>query len=449
MTVGFPPPGRPLRALWTLPYVPWPATTGGKQRQIGLLRQMARRGHAITLLCLAKDMPEQRACAELAAEVNRLIVLPWRRRTDPRTLARAAFSLNRPAIAAINGCNTAFEAAFDELLTQHFDIVQVEQSYAFEPLSRPLEQRRIPFVLTEHNVESDVIMAQYRRLPWALRGLGALDEWRCRAWERAVIRRAACVVAVAPGDEPRFAAMGARETALVVNAIDTAAFAKVAPNPASATALFLGNYEYSPNTDAVEWLCGEIMPIAWRSEPGLRLAVWGHALPGAWRARWPDPRITFGGYAESLPALHATAAMFVAPLRFGGGSKLTVMEAMASSLPVVATPEAVSGLALAEGEGYVGGGDARAIAAGMVRCLREPHWAAGLGRWARAYVQRRHDWAIAAAELERVWQRVLARAMPTGGLADLLGARRCLAPRQARRAPDPMILGASRRTAPR
>ena len=58
MNIGFPPPRRPLSVLWTLPYVPYPATNGGKLRQLGLLTQMARRGHSITLLCLTKQMPD-------------------------------------------------------------------------------------------------------------------------------------------------------------------------------------------------------------------------------------------------------------------------------------------------------------------------------------------------------------------------------------------------------
>ena len=193
----------------------------------------------------------------------------------------------------------------------------------------------------------------------------------------------------------------------MVNAIDVGAYAAVAPDPARRLALFLGNYEYAPNIDAVAWLCDEIMPEVWRQAPDLRLAVHGHAMPADWRARWPDPRILFGGYASSIPALHAQASMFVAPLRFGGGSKLKVMEAMASSLPVVATPEAMSGIAVAENEGYICGHTAGQLAAGMIRCLRDPEAAAAIGARARAHVARHHDWAAAAHRLEEAWRRVV------------------------------------------
>ena len=37
--------GPPLRILWTLPYLPWPTTSGGKLRQFHLLRALSARPH--------------------------------------------------------------------------------------------------------------------------------------------------------------------------------------------------------------------------------------------------------------------------------------------------------------------------------------------------------------------------------------------------------------------
>lgn len=43
-----------MRILWTLPYLPWPTTSGSKTRQYHLLRALAQRGHRITLLVQSK-----------------------------------------------------------------------------------------------------------------------------------------------------------------------------------------------------------------------------------------------------------------------------------------------------------------------------------------------------------------------------------------------------------
>ena len=91
-----------LRVLWTLPYLPWPVTSGGKARQFHLLREMARRGHAVTLLVQSKTALDEAARAALEPLVERLIVLPRRPLRDLRTLWFAACS-SQPLLASVNG----------------------------------------------------------------------------------------------------------------------------------------------------------------------------------------------------------------------------------------------------------------------------------------------------------------------------------------------------------
>jgi len=43
-----------MRILWTLPYLPWPTTSGSKTRQYHLMRALAQQGHRITLLAQSK-----------------------------------------------------------------------------------------------------------------------------------------------------------------------------------------------------------------------------------------------------------------------------------------------------------------------------------------------------------------------------------------------------------
>ena len=398
-----------LRILMTLPYFPYPTTSGGKLRAYGLLTALAARGHRITLLSLTKEMPSPEQQAHLSGLLERLVVMPRRSRTDPRTLLRAACSLRRPAVAAVNGCDAAYSAAFEQLLGEGFDVVHIDHSYAFEPFAAPLARRRVPFVLSEHNIESDVVAAQYQRFPPALRRIAQLDAARCRIWERDVLRAAACVVAVAEPDRRHFAALGARATALVVNSVDVAAHADVQPDFSRPRALFIGNYEYSPNTDAVTWLCQDILPHVWASAPELEVTIAGHAMPQAWAGQWGSDRLRFAGFVPSVTAAHAACSMFLAPLRMGGGSKLKVLEAMASGLPVVGTAQAMSGLDVTDGESFVGGESAEAFARGIVMLARDPATARRIGEAGRDYVAAHHSWQAAAAELEQVFSGVLER----------------------------------------
>ncbi|EGH48531.1 glycosyl transferase, group 1, partial [Pseudomonas syringae pv. pisi str. 1704B] len=75
-----------MRILWTLPYLPWPTTSGGKTREYHLLRNLAARGHRITLLVQSKNPLDDDARAALEPWLERLIVIDRRPLLSLRTL---------------------------------------------------------------------------------------------------------------------------------------------------------------------------------------------------------------------------------------------------------------------------------------------------------------------------------------------------------------------------
>lgn len=395
----------PLRLLIIMPYLPWPTTSGGKLRQYHLLRCLAQRGHRITLLVQSRTPLDAATRAMLEPLLDELIVLPRRPLRSLATLWHGLFS-SLPLLASVNGHAPALQARVAQLLLQYWDVVQVEHSYAFQPCLRPLAQRRAPLVVSEHNLESSLAAVTWARLPWPLRLLSGLDAARYRRWERRVLGHADAVVAMTDADAQQFAGLTTTPVAVVVNASDTAAFASVQPDLDGARLLFVGNYDYAPNRDAVAWLLEEVMPRVWAQLPQLTLALCGHGLPPAWPRRWQDARIDWVGFVEDLQVEQARASAFVAPLRDGGGSKLKVIEAMAAGLPLVATAQAVSGLAVADGVHCLLADDAARLAAAIVRLSCDRILAGQLGEAGRAYVRAAHDWSHSTDQLEAVYQQV-------------------------------------------
>jgi glycosyltransferase involved in cell wall biosynthesis len=404
-----------MRVLWTLPYLPWPITSGGKARQYHLIRRMAERGHVITLLVQSKTPADEAVRQALAPWLEQLIVLPRRSLRHPRTLWRAATS-SMPLLASVNGDAPALTRRFEHLLdSQRWDVVQIEHSYGFEPFARALARRGQPFVLTEHNVESSLGAATYGKWPLWARPMASYDQWRACRWERRVLAQASAIVAVTESDAHTLSGIaGGRPAYVVGNGVDVQGFAQVRPDPAACTVLFVGNFEYAPNVDAVEWLVGEILPRLWQRVPQARLLVCGHALPGAWRERWSDARIEWRGYVEHLPAVQAQASVFVAPLRFGGGSKLKVLEAMAAGLPMVSTREGLSGLGAQDGVHALVADTAEAQAQALADVLLDPARAARLGEAARHLVTTQFDWDASARQLEAVYGQLARPAVRKG-----------------------------------
>ena len=393
---------RPLHILWILPYLPWPTTSGGKLRQYHLLRCLAARGHRITLLVQSKVPLDTATKAQLEPLLERLIVLQRRPLRSLQTMISGLLS-PVPLLASVNGHASGFSRTLEQLLQQPWDVVQLEHSYMFEPCRRPLQHYPRGFLLSEHNVESTLAEVTYSRLPALFRPLARLDRWRYQRWERQVVGAARKVVALTEGDAKALEAYSRQPIAVVVNGTDTEAFAGVVADHAAARILFVGNFEYAPNIDAVEWVLDVIMPAVWAAAPHTRLCLCGYALPTQWAQRWPDTRIEWRGFVPSLQPVQAKSSLFLAALRDGGGSKLKVLEAMAAGLPVVATPQAVSGLDVQRGKHYLGGADADALVAAALQLLAEPQLASATGEAGRDYVRAQHDWQRSADQLEAVY----------------------------------------------
>ncbi|URN86760.1 MAG: glycosyltransferase family 4 protein [Pseudomonas protegens] len=394
-----------MKILWTLPYLPWPATSGGKTRQYHLLRALAARGHRITLLVQSKTPLDDATRAALEPWLERLIVLPRRPLRSLKTLFSVLFA-PYPMLADVNGLAAPLQQRFRELLEEPWDVIQIEHSYSFQPFEQPLKQLQRPFILTEHNVESALGAASYDRLPAWSKPFTRYDQWRYRRWERRVFQQAARVIAVTEQDALALARLSGKPAAVVVNGVDCGHYAAVQPDLGSQRLLFIGNYEYSPNLDAVQWALEEILPRLWAINPEVHFAICGYALPDSFRQRWTDPRIEWQGFVPDLRDLQRRSALFFAPLRQGGGSKLKVLEAMAAGLPVVTTAQGSSGLQVENGQHYLGSEDPGALAQILAQALADPERLQRIGAAGRDYVLAHHDWTAAAAQLEAVYHQL-------------------------------------------
>jgi len=162
--------------------------------------------------------------------------------------------------------------------------------------------------------------------------------------------------------------------------------------PLDGSLLFLGNFHHHPNVDAVEWWVNEIAPEVERlAGRPIALRVVGAGSDG-YRDAWPQDHLDLAGWVEDLGPEFDRARVFLAPLRYGAGTKGKITAALAHGLPTVTTSIGAEGQSPAVLDALAVADDAPTIAA-IVADLMTDDTAAGAQR----------EGSIAAAEA--AWNR--------------------------------------------
>jgi glycosyltransferase involved in cell wall biosynthesis len=397
-----------MKILILSPYPPYPPRGGGALRIYNLARGLAAR-HEVTLLTFAPDAAAVAALAPLRA-ICRVATVPGPPR---RSLARRALTTvgsPLPDMALRNAAPAYAEALSRLLAAERFDVVQAE---SIEMAGYALAARGASpcLVLDQFNAEymlqRRAALADLRRLALA-GGVYSLIQWRklaryeirlldeldrvlvVSAEDRAALRR------LAPGADP----------AVVPNGVDTAAVrpGAVSGDYGPASLVFTGTLDFRPNIDALRWFVAEVLPLVRRRRPDARLLVVGRAAGPAVRALGDGEAVEIVGEVADVRPYIDGSAVYVVPMRIGGGSRLKLLEALAMEAPVVSTPMGAEGVeGLRDGEHLLVARSPRAFADAVLRLIARPALGASLGRNGRAHVVARYDWRAIIPRLEEAY----------------------------------------------
>jgi glycosyltransferase involved in cell wall biosynthesis len=274
-----------------------------------------------------------------------------------------------------------------------------------------------------HNVESLIWKRYAETEENAVRRWYVKRQWlKFEQFERWAFAHATWSIAVSEPDADliRTQMGGSEQTEVVDNGVDTAHFRPqrdVDRDPYNVA--FIGSLDWRPNQDAVKLLLDDIFPKVKAAEPRASLRVVGRNPP-EWMtdaARRTRGVTVFGSVPDVRPHL-ATCAMTVVPLRVGGGSRLKILESLATATPVVSTRVGAEGLRLTPDKHLTVTADETGIADAILNVMRDPDAAADQADEGRRVVLREYDWAPLAGKLDEIWtvaaeQRV-GRATPRG-----------------------------------
>lgn len=101
--------------------------------------------------------------------------------------------------------------------------------------------------------------------------------------------------------------------------------------------VFIGSYIWPPNVDAVNWFVKEIWPTVYRKDNKAEFLIIGSDVTDEINMMSKLPGVEVLGYVPDTKPYLDSASVSVAPLRYGGGMKGKINEAMSHGVPVVST----------------------------------------------------------------------------------------------------------------
>jgi glycosyltransferase involved in cell wall biosynthesis len=241
-----------------------------------------------------------------------------------------------------------FSARLVELMaSERYDIVQVEgielAPYlgAIRPARTVFDDHNVEYLLQRRAWQAD--RRRPRRVHAALYSF--VQAGRLRRWEKLICRSVDAVMAVSELDAHALNRLSGRPVAVVPNGIDLSAVAFREPTDSvNPNLLFDGTMSFRPNTDAANWLCGEIVPRLRATRPEIRCWIVGRDPAPALVARNFGPNgVAVTGEVLSTAPYWERAALYVLPMRMGSGVRFKALEAMARGLPLVSTALGVEG----------------------------------------------------------------------------------------------------------
>lgn len=385
-----------MRILWLKTELLHPVDKGGKIRTYNMLKEM-KRNHHVTYLTLDDGAAAADERARATEYCHELICIPQGRREKftPGFYFELLLNLASPRPYAIKKYESAaMSRAITELERNNsFDLLVCDFLAPAGNVPRALST---PIVLFQHNVEAMIWKRHYEVQTNPIKKAYLYGQWRkMRRFEKEMCRRFDCVIAVSADDRDQMKSeYGAEAVFDVPTGVDTEFFRPTGAIEGFRQGLvFTGSMDWLPNEDAIRYFVREIMPLIKNKAPDATLTVVGRNPPPALvDLSREDPSLIITGRVDDVRPYIESAAVYIVPLRIGGGTRLKIFEAMAMEKAVVSTTIGAEGLPLTNGEELLLADEPHTFAEAVIKLLGDSQQATELGQRAASVVRQKHGW---------------------------------------------------------
>lgn len=393
-----------MRILVLSPFFPWPLYGGNLIRIFGILKELSCRGHEIYLLAghvgpaPAPDNPVNALCREVefyrppaSSESSHPLQARLRALFSPYPYTNSKFGSNE------------IRRVIQRILAQkRFDLVLANFAFMADSVPRSVA-RGTPVVLDEHESEGLLWRQYLRGGNVATRAFGLINLLKLAWFQKRLVSRIDAILCASERETEFARTFIPADVGLwtVPNGIDADSYNPLLTARKDSHAIILcGGLGVFRNRLAALWFAQTVYPAIRREVPDAEFWIVGKDPNQEIRDLEKTPGIHVTGTVEDTRPYYARAAVAVAPYRFGEGTKLKVLEAMASGVPVVSTPIGCQGIDVVDGEHVLIAESEKDFGHQVIRLLGDAQKRTQVAGAARRRIEEKYTWEKIVGDLE-------------------------------------------------
>jgi len=266
-------------------------------------------------------------------------------------------------------------------------------------------------LVSAHNVEADIWQRYYENETNPPRRWYIREQWRkVERFEREALRWVDGALTVSDLDRNCFFQKHPHLPITVIpNGVDLDYFRPMSQPERRQQVVFTGSMDWRPNQDAARYFVSEILPLLRRIRPELECTFVGRSPPADIRALAQVPGVHITGTVDDVRPYVERAAVYVVPLRIGGGSRLKILEALAMGRAVVSTTVGAEGLDVVPDRHIVLADEPRAFAESVLRLLDDAKRCLDLAIEGRRLVEQHYGWDALANKFGNFIREIVAK----------------------------------------
>lgn len=323
----------------------------------------------VYLICFIYEQEEEQLVEYIKPYCAKIILVHRKHQERNKSIISKIYRvLFEPPDLITKRYSLLMEHKINELINNYdFNIIQCLHQYTVQYLP---EKKNIPFVLVEHNIESEILKRAfnysdvYNIIHISKSNLrNKIELYKLQRYENKSWKKFDNIITVSDIDKKMLLKRMPKSNVTVIpNGVDTEYYYPYTGIKEEGL-VFSGTYSHQPNLDAIMYFCQNIFHLVKCQIPDISLTVAGKNLPDdVWNDFKQDNNIRVTGFVKDIRPYIVQAKIFIVPIRIGSGTRLKILQAMAMKKCIISTSIGCEGIDVKDGYNIIIADDEKTFA---------------------------------------------------------------------------------------